>query len=329
MNGDPGYIQDTAEAVKLWPDSASTFAPTLDLIFYGLTAATLVILLALTGLILFYSIRYRAGSKADRSSSGGHSLQRWIEIGWAVPTLLIFLGFFGWAATAYLDAYRTPAGAATVNVIAKQWMWKVQHENGVREINELHLPVGEKIRLRMTSQDVIHSFSIPAFRVKRDVLPESYTSAWLEATRPGVYSLFCAEYCGLDHSRMRGRIVAMTPEDYEAWLARQEAPAAPAVKGRQLFAAYGCGGCHGAGSTVHAPDLAGIYGRPVQLQGGGTVIADDDYIRDSILLPTKHVVAGYAPVMPSFKGQASEADILALAAYIRALGETENRRTAR
>lgn len=329
MTAQPAYLQDTNEGLVLLPDSAASIAPSVDLVFYALTAATFLILLTLTALILYYSIRYRAGSAADRTGEANHRLRHWIEIGWTVPTLLIFLGFFGWAATVFLDAYRSPEDAVPVDVIAKQWMWKVQHRNGAREINELHIPVGQKIRLRMTSQDVIHSFYVPAFRTKRDVLPERYTTFWFEATEPGTYSLFCTEFCGVDHSRMRGRVVVMEADDYERWLSRQSTPEAPVAQGRALFTSYGCAGCHSPGSEVRAPPLGGIFGRPVQFAGGGAGIADDDYIRDSILLPRKHVVAGYQPVMPSFQGQVSEADILALVAYIKSLSEDDDGRTPR
>jgi cytochrome c oxidase subunit 2 len=167
---------------------------------------------------------------------------------------------------------------------------------------------------------VIHSFFVPAFRLKRDVLPDRYTTFWFQATKPGTYSLFCAEFCGADHSRMRGRVVVMEPKGYQDWLAGQDVGASPAVQGRALFTAYGCSGCHAAGSSVHAPRLEGLFGRPVHLSDGRTVLVDDNYIRDSILLPRKQIAAGYEPIMPSFQGQASESDILKLIAYIKSLG---------
>lgn len=322
MNGQPGYLRDAPDRLLLWPERASSMAAPVDYAFYGLIGASVAIMLLIGGLILYFSVYYRAGAEVDRKVRITERQALWIEIAWSLPTLAVFIGLFLWSGKLYLEQYRIPEDTLPVNVIAKQWMWKVEHTNGVREINELHVPVGERIMLRMTSQDVIHSFYIPAFRSKRDVLPERYTAFWFEATEPGIYSLFCAEYCGVDHSKMRGRVVALEPGAFEDWLAVQDAPAAPATRGKELFTAYGCAGCHSEGSTVHAPRLAGLYGKPVQLAGGGSVKADHGYIRDSILLPKKHVAAGYQPIMPSYRGQIDESDILALVAYIRSL-ETE------
>lgn len=322
MAGVP-YIRDTGEAVALFPPTASANAPQVDTIFYTLVVVSVVMVLLIGVLILFFSIRYRAGAEVGRDSTWTRQHSHWIEIGWTVPTTILFLVAFFFAARLYVHEYRAPADAVEIHVIGKQWMWKIEHANGVREINTLHVPTGEDIKLSMTSQDVIHSFYIPAFRLKKDVLPDRYTTYWFKATRPGVYNLLCAEMCGFDHSHMRGRVVVMTPGDYQKWLARQDVPEAPAAAGRDLFTSYGCSGCHAPGSDVHAPNLAGLYGKPVQLAGGGSVTADDGYIRDSILLPRKDVVAGYQPIMPSFKGQVSEADILNLIAYIKSLGAKE------
>ena len=245
----------------------------------------------------------------------------------ALSIFASFLVLFAWAGSLYLDIYRGPSDATTINVVGKQWMWKVQHPDGTREINTLHVPVDETIRLRMTSQDVIHSFYVPALRLKRDVLPDAYTDAWFTATEPGEYWLFCAEYCGKDHSRMRGRVVVLEQSDYQSWLSRQGESPAPEVAGGRLFRSYGCSGCHIGESTARAPSLAGVYGRTVPLASGGTILADESYLRDSILLPQKHVVAGYAPVMPSYSGQISEGEILQIIAYIKSLepGDWEGR----
>jgi cytochrome c oxidase subunit 2 len=199
----------------------------------------------------------------------------------------------------------------------------VQHPGGQREINTLHVPLGEDVKLIMTSQDVIHSFYVPAFRVKQDVLPGRYTVLWFTATRAGDYQLYCAEYCGTDHARMFGHVIALAPPQYQRWLDAQGATTTMAAHGEALFRALGCSGCHGANASVHAPALEGLYGRPVPLADGTTIIADDRYLRDSILLPKRQVAAGYEPIMPSFAGQVDEAEVLDLIAYIRHLGGKE------
>jgi cytochrome c oxidase subunit 2 len=226
-----------------------------------------------------------------------------------------------WGANVFFEIYKTPQGELTVFVVAKQWMWKVQHAGGQTEINALHIPVNRPMRLVMASQDVIHSFFIPALRLKHDVVPGRFQDVEIEAKRPGHYHLFCAEYCGTDHSGMTGEIVAMEAPDYAAWL-RQQGPGTPlAQEGGALFRELGCSGCHGTGSKVRAPLLEGLYGKPVPLADGSTVIADDKYIRDSILLPRSQIAAGYDAVMPSFEGKISEDQLLRLVTYIKSLGE--------
>ena len=231
---------------------------------------------------------------------------------------------YGWSLFLYAREESPPADAQTIYVVAKQWMWKVQHPNGVREINRLHVPLGVPVRLTMTSQDVIHSFYVPAFRVKQDVLPGRYTQLWFEATQLGTFRLFCTQYCGLDHAKMGGAVIVMRPPDYARWLRSNGAGTTLAARGAVLFRRSGCSGCHGANASVHAPDLDGLYGRVVHLADGSSVIADDAYIRDSILLPQKQVVAGYAPIMPSFQGQLGEEDLLALIAYFKAGSRTRD-----
>jgi cytochrome c oxidase subunit 2 len=215
--------------------------------------------------------------------------------------------------------YKKPADQIDVFVVAKQWMWKTQHSGGQSEIDALHIPVRRPIRLVMASQDVIHSFFIPALRLKHDVVPGRYQDIEIEVDKPGRYHLFCAEYCGTDHSGMIGEIVAMAPADFSAWLARQ-APSSPlADEGGKLFRELGCSGCHGNGSKVRAPPLEGLYGKPVPLSDGSTVVADDKYIRDSILLPRSQIVASYEPLMPSFEGKVSEDQLLRLVIYVKSL----------
>jgi cytochrome c oxidase subunit 2 len=305
------------EWIPFWHQAASSYGGDVDILFFGLLALSLAIALLLLVLLLTFAIRYRATSAADRS----HRIQKsWYwEIGWTTATLVAFVVLFFWGASLYLQVYATPNDALPVYVVAKQWMWKAQHPGGQREINELHVPVERTIRLIMASQDVIHSFFLPAFRVKHDVVPGRYQSLSFRAERTGVFQLLCAEFCGTDHSRMTGRIVVMKPADYEAWLSRQDVTGTLANEGAALFRQLGCSGCHLGQGTVRAPPLAGLYGRPVPLQDGSIVVADERYIRDSILLPRSQVAAGYEPAMPSFAGRISENELVRLVAYIKSL----------
>jgi cytochrome c oxidase subunit II len=294
--------------------SASSFGPTVDKLFLCLTLVTAVVAIGVAALIVFFAIRYRAGSKADRSNPPARV--RWIEISWTATPLLIFIGLFVWSSVVFSDFYRPPANAMRVHVLAKQWMWKLEHANGRREIDELHVPAGQPVELIMTSQDVIHSFFVPAFRVKQDVLPGRYTSLWFTATRPGQFNLFCAEYCGADHANMHGSVVVMQPADFAQWLASEPGQDALTSRGFTIYRRAGCSGCHEPTSSVHAPTLVGIFGRTVHLADGSNVVADDNYLRDSILLPDKQIAAGFAPAMPSYQGQLDEEDISALIAFI-------------
>jgi len=271
--------------------------------------------------IIYFAVRYRRGSKASRlAASTGNNL---LEAGWTLFPLLVSLGFFSWGATLYYHLERPPRDSLQVQVVAKQWMWKLQHAEGKKEINELHLPLGKTVTLTMTSQDVIHSFFVPAFRVKQDVVPGRYTTEWFRSTRPGEYHLFCAEYCGTDHSRMIGRIVVMEPAEYEKWLTVGETNQPIVLEGRRLFTEKGCSGCHQANSVIRAPPLAGIYGRKVPLNSGEIVTADDQYLRDSILQPGKQISAGYDNLMPTFTGQISESEIMQIIAYLKSIGDTK------
>jgi cytochrome c oxidase subunit 2 len=307
--------------IPFWQPGNSVHAADVDLLFAGLLAVSVLVLTLLFFLLFTFAIRYRAGSHADRD----HRIKKswhW-EVGWTAATMVAFLVLFAWGAHLYFEGYQARADALPIYVVAKQWMWKVQHPGGQREIDELHIPVGQPIRLIMASQDVIHSFFMPAFRIKRDVVPGRYESLSFEAERTGIYNLFCAEYCGTDHSRMTGRVVVLSQADYETWLTHQNASGTLASEGAGLFRQLGCSGCHGAGSAVRAPPLEGLYGRPVPLQSGEVVTADDKYIRDSILLPRAQIVAGYEPKMPSYEGKATEDDLIRLIAYIKSLAGSE------
>lgn len=304
------------------PETASTLAARFDTLFLAMTLLTGVVALAIVVVTIVFALRYRQGSGADRVRAPlavRQSAQRRIEIAWITIPMLLFIAAFAWAATLYYDRSAPPAGAIEVSIVAKQWMWRVEHANGAREINELHVPVDVPVKLVMTSQDVIHSFYVPAFRVKQDVLPGRYTVLWFTATEAGDYHLFCAEFCGTDHSRMLGHVVSLAPAQFQRWLEGHDAEPTMAVRGEALFRALGCSGCHGANAAVHAPPLEGLYGRPVPLADGSIVVADERYVRDSILLPKAEIAAGYAPIMPSFAGQVSESEILELVAYIKSL----------
>ena len=299
---------------QLLQHGASIAARREDLLFAAMLVLCGTVALAVCITIVVFCVRFRQGSRAERGPVGR---RLGIELTWTLVPLALFMVLFIWAGYDFVALYRVPDNALPVDVVAKQWMWKLQHRNGRREINELHVPLGQPIRLVMTSQDVIHSFYMPAFRLKQDVVPGRYTGLTFTPTRLGDFHLFCAEYCGSDHSQMIGRVIVMPPAEYTRWLGSGEQHPSLAQYGFALFRGLGCSGCHTAGSTVHAPSLAGLLGRQVHLQDGRTIVADDNYVRDSILLPRKDVVAGFDPVMPSFAGQVSEEDIRALIAYLR------------
>jgi cytochrome c oxidase subunit 2 len=307
------------------PEVASTQAAQTDLIYIGLLAFSGVIVLLVAALILIFSIRYRRGSKAERGAMP-QVMSKEFEIGWTSATLFLALFIFWWVSSSQLSALVAPKDALEIHVVAKQWMWKTQHANGAREINELHVPVDTPVRLVMTSEDVIHSFFVPAFRMKKDVLPGRYTETWFQPTKLGVFHLFCAEYCGSEHSRMMGRIVVVQKDDYGRWLAAQPQGDGLAKEGEAVFRARGCSGCHSEVSKVHAPNLNGLYGRPVQLADGRIVTADEAYLRDSMLKPRQDVAAGFEPIMPSYAGILTEGEIISLTAYIRSLSGKEGDR---
>lgn len=311
------------------PPSASAFADRVDALFVAMTALTGGVAFIITVLLIVFSIRYRKASTTPRPHAPGAARRRIshrVELAWTITPFLLFMVAFVWAAVLYHEHEIAPADALPVFIVAKQWMWKLEHPDGQREIDELHVPRGIPVRLTMISEDVIHSFFLPALRIKQDVLPGRYTSLWFNATKTGEFWLTCAEYCGTDHARMGGRIIVMEPADYQRWLANQGAPETMAAEGRRLFERFGCSGCHARNAAVHAPDLAGVYGRSVPLEGGGFVVADDRYLRDSILLPRKEIVAGYEPLMPSFAGRISEEELLDVVAYLKSLGAAEGSR---
>jgi cytochrome c oxidase subunit 2 len=301
-----------------FPVSASTQAVITDRIFVGLLLLSGAIILLVLVLVTVFAVRFRRGSPAARGELPA-IVSREFEVGWTAATLFLFLFLFWWAGSAQVSALVPPKDALEIHVVAKQWMWKTQHPQGVREINELHVPVDTPVRLVMTSQDVIHSFFVPAFRMKKDVVPGRYTETWFNATKTGVFHLLCAEYCGTDHARMIGRIVVMPQDEYASWLQAQPQGDGLESEGEKLFVSRGCAGCHAASSAVHAPRFEGLFGTTIPLADGRRAVVDDAYIRDSILQPGRDIAVGYEPIMPSYAGVLSDGDVVALTAYIRSL----------
>jgi cytochrome c oxidase subunit 2 len=306
--------------VPFWPRTAALNGVVVNNLYIAELGICGLIVAMVVGMMLTFCVRYRAGSAALRSDRV-QKTWHW-EIGWTTATLIAFLALFVWGASIYIWLFKSPPGDIEIYVVAKQWMWKLQHPGGQREINALHIPVDETIRLVMASQDVIHSFFIPAFRIKHDVVPGTYETIWFKPTKPGIYKLECTQFCGAQHATMTGEVVVMTAADYERWLNQQGVHQSLAVQGEALFRQRGCSGCHGSNSTIHAPTLAGLYGSLVHLQDGSVRRADERYIRDCILAPRSFTVAGYPPVMPDFSGQISEDDLIKLVAYIQSLGDT-------
>lgn len=305
----------------LFPEQASTVAGRVDAIYSFLIGLTALFSILIGATVAFFAIKYRRGNKVDRSRPLSESAI--LEAIWIGVPLVIVLVIFYWGTSIFFTIVRPPKQAEDVYVTGKQWMWKIQHLSGHREINELHVPVGQPIKLIMTSQDVIHSFFVPAFRVKQDVLPGRYTQMWFEATKPGIYHLFCAEYCGTQHSGMIGRVIAMEQADYEEWLKGGAAAAGKTMSsaGEQIFTQQGCASCHN--DQSRAPALKGLYGKPVKLADGGNVVADEQYIRESILRPMSQMVAGYDPIMPVYQGRIGEEDLQQIVAYIKSLGAAD------
>jgi len=302
------------------PERASTLAGDVDSLYLFLVGLTLVISLGIAGAITYFAIKYRRRSPDELPRPIAGSMK--LEAVWSIIPFIVSVGIFVWGAAIYFDMYRPPSDAMDVYVVGKQWMWKFQHVSGQREINQLHVPVGRKVKLTMTTEDVIHSFFVPSFRVKMDVVPGRFTYAWFEATRPGTYHLFCAEYCGTSHSGMIGSIVVMEPTDYQAWLAGGRVEGSLSATGQKVFQDLACNTCHHGGGELagRGPVLEGQFGKPVQLESGQTVIADEDYVRESILNPRAKIVAGYQPIMPTFQGLVTEEQLLQLVEYIKSIG---------
>jgi cytochrome c oxidase subunit 2 len=301
----------------LFPDSASTLATRVDNLYFFLLGLTVFFSLLIAGLIVYFAIRFhrRSPQQVGAQIHGGMVL----EVGWTVIPLLITMVIFVWGASVFFAMSRPPDETLNIYVVGKQWMWKFQHLDGQREINELHVPVGRAVKLIMTSEDVIHDMFVPAFRMKADVLPGRYTNIWFQPTKPGRYRLLCAEYCGTRHSGMIGEVVVMDPTEYQTWLSGGAPEGSLASTGAKLFQDLACNTCHRPDAQGRGPVLEGLFGKTVELQNGERTVVDEAYLRESILTPSARVAAGFQPIMPTFQGLVTEEQLLALIEYIKAL----------
>jgi len=304
--------------VPLFPEQASTHAPRVDALYFFLIAVSAFFALLIAALVVAFAVKFRRRSEDERPPAILGSLI--LELAWTLVPLGIVIVIFLWATHLYFSMQRVPPDAMEVFVVGKRWMWKAQHMTGQREINELHVPLGVPVKVTLASEDVIHSFFIPAFRVKKDAVPGRYTTLWFQATRPGRYHLFCAEYCGTKHSAMIGSIVAMEPAAFQVWLSGGGGETSPVLAGQRLFQDLGCVTCHRPDSAGRGPRLEGLFGHAVKLADGRTLTADETYVRESIVNPAGQLVAGYQPIMPTYQGLLSEEGLMHLVAYIQSLG---------
>ena len=300
----------------LLPPEASKIAPQLDALYFFILLVSLVGLTIVILLVTSFSVLYSKKRHPVAVQIEGSTL---LEATWTIIPLGLFLVMFVWGALIYFRVFTPPPNAMNIYVVGKQWMWKVEHPGGQHEINSLHVPLGRAVQLTLISQDVFHSLSIPAFRVKREAIPGRYTTVWFEATRTGSYHLFCSQYCGTDHSHMIGDVVVMTPENYKKWLANSTSGSSLAQNGERLFASLSCNACHNTRPDARGPNLVGVYGSKLTLSTGETVTVDDEYLRQAILSPSQHITQGYAPIMPTYQGQISEEGVIALVEYIKHL----------
>jgi cytochrome c oxidase subunit 2 len=310
------FLVKWLNASALFPREASTIAPYTDALYFFLLLITVVGLVVVGTLIFGFALRYRKERHPVAVPIEGSTL---LEATWTIIPLALFLIVFVWGALLYFRIYTPPVNSMNIYVVGKQWMWKAEHPGGQHEINALHVPIGQPVQLTMISQDVFHSFSIPDFRVKREVIPGRYSTVWFQATDPGTYHIFCTQYCGTLHSGMIGEVTAMTPADYKKWLDQSNSGMSLAQNGERLFASMGCNACHSGNAAARGPNLAGVYGSKLTLTDGSQVLVNDAYLRDAILNPSQHVTAGFAPIMPTYQGQISEDGLIDLVEYIKQL----------
>jgi len=304
--------------IPLFPEQASTFAWQVDLLYLYLIIVSVAFTIPIVAAVFFFGIKYREREKFATPEEMHGSIM--LETVWSIIPFVVSMTIFLGGAIVFYNQFRLPEDAMEVYVVGKQWMWKLQHETGQREINELHVPVGRRVKLTMTTEDVLHDFSIPAFRTKADVVPGRYTYIWFEATKPGKYHIFCAEYCGLNHSGMGGFVYVMEQSDFDNWMSGNISGQTPVEAGRDLFEnKLGCASCHAGGATQRGAKLEGIFDKEIKLVGGQTVVANEDYIRNSILNPGGQIVEGFQPIMPTFKGQVTEEQLVSIVAYIKSL----------
>lgn len=306
-----------SSAFPLLPPSASSVSTEFDLLFFFLIAVSAFFVVLVAALIVVFAIKYRRRNPDDVGADIHGSLA--LELTWTIIPLALTMVMFVWGADLFFKVARPPRDAMDIYVVGKQWMWKIQHPEGVREINELHVPINRDVRITLGSEDVIHDFFIPAFRVKMDAVPGRWTTLWFRATKVGTYHIFCAQYCGTRHSGMIGQVYAMEPRDFAAWLASGRSTASAVQTGGDLFTSLSCVTCHKTSPTSRGPSLLGLYGSTVTLSDGRTVVADDNYLRESIMDSQAKIVQGYQPIMPTFQGTVSEEQLLQLIAYIKTL----------
>ena len=308
------FLQKWLERFPLFPPEASTVAPQSDALYFFMVLVSLIGLTIVVLLIVAFSILYSKKRHPEAVQIEGSTI---LETTWTIIPLGLFLVMFVWGALLYFRIYTPPANAMNIYVVGKQWMWKAEHPGGQHEINALHVPVGQPIQLTLISQDVFHSFSVPAFRVKREAIPGRYNTVWFEATKTGTYHLFCTQYCGTNHSQMVGDVIVMTPDDFKAWLGGSTSGNSLAQDGERLFSSLSCGACHNTRPDARGPSLASVYGAKLTLSTGQTITVDDAYLREAILNPSQHLTQGYAAIMPTYQGQVSEEGVFALIEFIR------------
>ncbi len=308
------FLVKWLHASALFPAEASGISPYVDALYFFLLLMTVFGTLLVGALLLVFSIRYRRERNPVATQIEGSTL---LEATWTIIPLAIFLVTFVWGAVLYFRIYNPPTNAMNIYVVGKQWMWKAEHPGGQHEINALHVPMGQPVQLTMISQDVFHSFSVPDFRIKREVIPGRYSTVWFEATQVGTYHVFCTQYCGTQHSGMVGTVTVLTQDDYKKWLQQSTSGMSLAQNGERLFASMGCNSCHSGNAAARGPNLAGVYGAKLTLTDGSQMLVNDAYLRDAILNPSQHVTAGFAPIMPTYQGQISEDGLIDLVEYIK------------